>query len=192
MAGFEWPKWDEVFVPDGSLLESFLRGTLVYVALLVLFRIILRRQRGGSVGLGDLMLLILNLPFDVPGSPRRRGLRARDWLDTRIRRILADVRARGETKGLLPALLSARDEDGEPLSEQDLVAIQHQTKRGVAGAAQSGERQIEHLFVVEFELSHGAPPQKPGHGRAEHESCQHDAGATKGLIRSPTRTANRW
>ena len=59
MAGFEWPKWDEVFVPDGSLLESILRGTLVYFALVVLFRIILRRQRGGSVGLGDLMLLVL-------------------------------------------------------------------------------------------------------------------------------------
>jgi uncharacterized membrane protein YcaP (DUF421 family) len=59
MTGFEWPKWDEVFVPDGSLLESFLRGTLVYFALVVLFRIILRRQRGGSVGLGDLMLLVL-------------------------------------------------------------------------------------------------------------------------------------
>ncbi|WP_437753632.1 cytochrome P450 [Sorangium sp. So ce1389] len=69
----------------------------------------------------DLMLLILNLPFDVPGSPRRRGLRAGEWLDARIRRILADVRARGEAKGLLPALLKARDEDGQPLSEQDLV-----------------------------------------------------------------------
>ncbi|WP_437611582.1 cytochrome P450 [Sorangium sp. So ce834] len=69
----------------------------------------------------DLMLLILNLPFDVPGSPRRRGLRARGWLDARIRRILADVRARGEAKGLLPALLEARDEDGAPLSEHDLV-----------------------------------------------------------------------
>ncbi|WP_434045104.1 MULTISPECIES: cytochrome P450 [Sorangium] len=69
----------------------------------------------------DLMLLALDLPFDVPGSPRRRGLRARGWLDARIRRILADVRARGEAKGLLPALLQARDEDGEPLSEQDLV-----------------------------------------------------------------------
>lgn len=69
----------------------------------------------------DLMLVILNLPFDVPGSPRRRGLRARAWVDARIRRILADVRARGDAKGLLPALLEARDEDGEPLSEQDLV-----------------------------------------------------------------------
>lgn len=56
---FDWPKWDEVFVPDGSLLESFLRGTLVYFALILLFRVILRRQRGGSVGLGDLMLLVL-------------------------------------------------------------------------------------------------------------------------------------
>ncbi|WP_437829145.1 cytochrome P450 [Sorangium sp. So ce1153] len=69
----------------------------------------------------ELMLLVLNLPFDVPGSPRRRGLRAGEWLDARIRRILAGVRARGEAKGLLPALLQARDEEGEPLSEQDLV-----------------------------------------------------------------------
>ncbi|WP_437522234.1 cytochrome P450 [Sorangium sp. So ce726] len=69
----------------------------------------------------DLMLVILSLPFDVPGSPRRRGLRARAWLDERIGRILAGVRARGDAKGLLPALLEARDEDGEPLSEQDLI-----------------------------------------------------------------------
>jgi uncharacterized membrane protein YcaP (DUF421 family) len=59
MTGFDWPKWDEVFVPDGSLFESFLRGTLVYFTLVLLFRVILRRQRGGSVGLGDLMLLVL-------------------------------------------------------------------------------------------------------------------------------------
>lgn len=59
MSGFDWPKWGDVFVPDGSLLESFLRGTTVYFALVVLFRVILRRQRGGSVGLGDLMLLVL-------------------------------------------------------------------------------------------------------------------------------------
>lgn len=59
MAGFEWPKWDEMFVPDGSLPESFLRGTAVYFAVVVLFRLILRRQRGGSVGLGDVMLLVL-------------------------------------------------------------------------------------------------------------------------------------
>ncbi|HET6575568.1 MAG TPA: YetF domain-containing protein [Fimbriiglobus sp.] len=59
MTGFGWPKWDTVFVPDGSLLESILRVTLVYFALVVLFRVILRRQRGGSVGLGDLMVLVL-------------------------------------------------------------------------------------------------------------------------------------
>ena len=38
MAGFGWPRWDEVFVPDGSLLESFLRGTVVYFALVFLDR----------------------------------------------------------------------------------------------------------------------------------------------------------
>jgi uncharacterized membrane protein YcaP (DUF421 family) len=59
MPGFGWPKWDDLFVPDGSLLESFLRGTVIYFSLVVLFRLILRRQRGGAVGLGDLMLLVL-------------------------------------------------------------------------------------------------------------------------------------
>jgi uncharacterized membrane protein YcaP (DUF421 family) len=58
MSGLELPNWVEVFVPDGSLLESFLRGSVVYLSLLVLFRLVLRRQ-SGSIGMPDVMLVVL-------------------------------------------------------------------------------------------------------------------------------------
>jgi uncharacterized membrane protein YcaP (DUF421 family) len=58
MAAFQPPDWAAVFVPDGSLVESFVRGTAVYFGVLVLFRLILRRQTGG-LGLTDVLLVVL-------------------------------------------------------------------------------------------------------------------------------------
>jgi uncharacterized membrane protein YcaP (DUF421 family) len=58
MTAFQLPDWAGVFVPDKGLVESFLRGSCVYLSLLVLFRVILKRQ-GGSIGLPDLMLVVL-------------------------------------------------------------------------------------------------------------------------------------
>lgn len=58
MPGFEAPQWAEVFVPDLSLFESFLRGTVVFFALLILFRIVLKRQTGG-LGTPDVLLIVL-------------------------------------------------------------------------------------------------------------------------------------
>src|SRR5262249_44484439 len=56
MNGFTLPDWERVFVPDISLAESFLRGTVVYLSLLVLFRLVLKRQ-AGKLGLPELLLL---------------------------------------------------------------------------------------------------------------------------------------
>jgi uncharacterized membrane protein YcaP (DUF421 family) len=56
--GFGMPKWDGMLVPDMGLLESFLRGTLVYFAVLVLLRVVPKRQVG-SVGLTDVLLVVL-------------------------------------------------------------------------------------------------------------------------------------
>lgn len=56
--GFEMPDWGGVFVPDMSLLESFLRGSVVYLSILILFRMMLKRQ-AGSLGLPDVMLAVL-------------------------------------------------------------------------------------------------------------------------------------
>jgi uncharacterized membrane protein YcaP (DUF421 family) len=58
MAGFEAPQWAQVFVPDASLAESFLRGTVIYFAVLFLFRVVLKRQSGG-LGTADVLLIIL-------------------------------------------------------------------------------------------------------------------------------------
>ncbi|MFO0850017.1 MAG: DUF421 domain-containing protein [Gemmataceae bacterium] len=58
MAVFQPPDWGAMFVPNLSLLESFLRGTLVYFAVLALFRVFPRRQLG-SVGLTDMLFVVL-------------------------------------------------------------------------------------------------------------------------------------
>jgi cytochrome P450 len=69
----------------------------------------------------EFMLLAVNIPFDLPYSPRRRGLRARAWLDERLLKFIRTARANPEGSGLLTALVQARDEDGEPLTERELV-----------------------------------------------------------------------
>ena len=52
------PDWSSVFVPDASLLESFVRGSVVYLSILILFRVVMKRQ-SGSLGLPDVMLVVL-------------------------------------------------------------------------------------------------------------------------------------
>jgi uncharacterized membrane protein YcaP (DUF421 family) len=58
MVGLEAPDWAQMFVPDKSVIESFLRGTAVYFTVLILVRIVPKRQVG-SVGLTDVLLLVL-------------------------------------------------------------------------------------------------------------------------------------
>ncbi len=69
----------------------------------------------------EFMLLAVNLPFDLPYSPRRRGLKAREWLDERLLKFIRAARANPDGHGLLPALVQARDEEGQPLTERELV-----------------------------------------------------------------------
>ena len=47
-----------MFVPTHSLLEIFLRGTLMYLGLVAILRFLLRRQ-AGSVGIADLLLIVV-------------------------------------------------------------------------------------------------------------------------------------
>lgn len=69
----------------------------------------------------ELMLLIINLPSELPGLPRSRGLRARRWIDERLGAMIARARAAGGESGLLPALLQSRDEAGAALSDEELI-----------------------------------------------------------------------
>lgn len=50
--------WRKTFVPDRALLEIVIRGTIVYLALLALLRLVLKRQSSG-VGVTDLLLVVL-------------------------------------------------------------------------------------------------------------------------------------
>lgn len=50
--------WKSIFVPDVPLLEIFIRGSITYIALFVLLRVVLKRQTG-SIGITDLLLFTL-------------------------------------------------------------------------------------------------------------------------------------
>jgi uncharacterized membrane protein YcaP (DUF421 family) len=50
--------WSSIFAPDTPFLEIIVRGTVMYLSLIVLLRIVLKRQTG-SLGMTDLLLITL-------------------------------------------------------------------------------------------------------------------------------------
>ena len=50
--------WKSIFLPDVPLLEVIVRGSVMYIALFILLRIVLKRQ-AGSLGITDLLLVTL-------------------------------------------------------------------------------------------------------------------------------------
>ena len=50
--------WAHVFVPDTPLLEIAVRGTVMYLALFVLLRLVLKRETG-ALGISDLLVVVL-------------------------------------------------------------------------------------------------------------------------------------
>jgi uncharacterized membrane protein YcaP (DUF421 family) len=51
-------EWNSVFLPDTPILEIILRGTVMYLSLVILLRIVLKRQTG-TLGMTDLLLITL-------------------------------------------------------------------------------------------------------------------------------------
>jgi uncharacterized membrane protein YcaP (DUF421 family) len=50
--------WQELFALQGSPLEPIIRGTIMYLALFLLFRVVIRR-RIGAVGMSDILLVVI-------------------------------------------------------------------------------------------------------------------------------------
>ena len=50
--------WKAIFLPDVSVLEIVLRGSLMYLAIFILLRLVLKRQTG-TLGTTDLLLITL-------------------------------------------------------------------------------------------------------------------------------------
>jgi uncharacterized membrane protein YcaP (DUF421 family) len=49
--------WQSVFVPTESLLEIFIRGTIMYLVMFALLRIF--RRQAGSIGIADLLVIVV-------------------------------------------------------------------------------------------------------------------------------------
>lgn len=50
--------WNSIFLPDVPVSEIILRGSVMYITLFVLLRIVLKRQTGG-LGITDVLLVVL-------------------------------------------------------------------------------------------------------------------------------------
>jgi len=50
--------WRTMLVPEHSVLDLFLRGTVMYLAIFVLLRLVLRRQVG-DIGTSDVLVIVL-------------------------------------------------------------------------------------------------------------------------------------
>lgn len=50
--------WHEMFALQGSPLDPILRGTIMYLTLFLLFRLVIRR-RIGAVGMSDILLVVI-------------------------------------------------------------------------------------------------------------------------------------
>lgn len=50
--------WRTVFVPQTPILEIVIRGSLIYLSLYAILRLVLRRE-SGKIGIADLLLIVL-------------------------------------------------------------------------------------------------------------------------------------
>ena len=50
--------WERLFVPGGSILELLVRGSVLYLALFIMLRLLPRRQLG-SLGVSDVLVIVL-------------------------------------------------------------------------------------------------------------------------------------
>lgn len=49
--------WEKIFVPSGSVPEIILRGTIIYLFLFIIFRVL--RRGAGAIGISDLLVVVL-------------------------------------------------------------------------------------------------------------------------------------
>jgi len=69
----------------------------------------------------SLLLANLNIKLRFPGSPAVRSERAKKWIDAQLIEIVAEARRSAKTDTVLSSLAHAADEDGNPLTETELL-----------------------------------------------------------------------
>ncbi|MFA5708389.1 DUF421 domain-containing protein [Mycolicibacterium sp.] len=63
------PDWELLFTPSAPPLESIIRGTVTFLALLLLLRVVGRRESGG-LGITDILLVVLVAQAAAAGLSR--------------------------------------------------------------------------------------------------------------------------
>lgn len=66
-------------------------------------------------------LALLPLKIDLPGSPYRRGLKAKRWIDESLARIADDARKQDAGASMVADMVRGRDEQGRGLDEEELL-----------------------------------------------------------------------
>lgn len=51
--------WNSIFIPSDPILETIIRGTVMYLVLFVVLRLTFRRIGSSSIGLGDVLMIAL-------------------------------------------------------------------------------------------------------------------------------------
>lgn len=69
----------------------------------------------------ELALSAVNIPFDFPGSPMRRGRNAQAWLDERMSQIIARARRDHDSESVVGAMVHGRDEQAQGLTDRELI-----------------------------------------------------------------------
>ncbi len=55
---FRAPDWAQMFAIDTPVLEIFIRGSLIYLGIFILLRVVLKRE-AGTLGMTDLLVIVL-------------------------------------------------------------------------------------------------------------------------------------
>ncbi len=69
----------------------------------------------------EFVLLAFPFTWDLPGSPRRRGMTAKRWIDERLERFIVQARTRSPDADLVAAMVHGRDESGRGLEREELL-----------------------------------------------------------------------
>jgi uncharacterized membrane protein YcaP (DUF421 family) len=170
-------EWSRLFVPSGSLVEVFVRGSIVYLLLFAAMRLLPRRQIGGLAS-SDVLIVVLiadavqqAMAGDYKSITEGLALAATifgwanavDWLDYRFPRLhLA-------TAGPLPVVrngrLLRRNLVREQVTEEEVLAALRQlgleSTRGVAVAYIEGDGR----FSVLLAGKRSDAPHPPGEKR---------------------------
>lgn len=160
--------WKTIFLPDIPLIEIILRGSVMYLALFILLRIVLKRQ-AGTLGITDLLLITLladasqnGMAGDYKSLPNGIVLVVTiifwdytlDWLSFKSPRFQRLVESPP-----LPLIkngrLLRRNMRKELITDDDLM--EHLREQGISDIAKVKEAYIEsdgRISVIESKQSH--------------------------------------